>query len=200
MPTFKEMNAARAAAVKYRYSKESFTPVSLGNMSNKQITSELSKARSILRKRYERSMAEGLYTREQARRIEDLLTKVKDIPMDRRQEQLSQIARELSQGHTTKEEARTAREDFIDNFRQAGYDYVTPENVNDFLDFLGEFSWKERDKFFGSGVLSTYFNEQQERIDNGEAVKISRASFMTWLAKEEGRYGTGISYKEGGKR
>ena len=200
MPSFKEMNEARASAVKHRYSKEAFTPVALGGLSNKQLTSELSKARSILRKRYERASSAGLYTREQAQRIQDLLTPIKEIPMDRRQEQLSSIARELSIGHSTVTEARSARDEFIENFQQAGYDYVTPENVNDFLEFLGEFSWKERDKFFGSGVLSKYFNDQQERIDAGEAVTTSRQSFLTWLSKEEGRYGTGISYKEGGKR
>ena len=198
MATFKEMNAARAGAVKHRYSSELYTPIGLESMSNKMISSELSKARSILRKRFER--AGGLYTEEQFARVQDLLKPLKEIPMDRRQEVLSEIARELSGGHTTVEEARTRREEVMDYFQDAGFDYVDETNFNDFIQFLDDFSWKERDKFFGSETLYDYFKEQSERIENGEDVKLSRGSFLTWLSKKEGRYGTGVGYKEGGKR
>ena len=69
-----------------------------------------------------------------------------------------------------------------------------------FLEFADEFSWKERDKLFGSGVLLKYFNQQAERMEAGESVKISKHSFMIWLSKQEGRYGSGESYRSGGKR
>ncbi len=198
MATFREMNAARAAAVEHRYSSQMYTPFGLEGLSNKALSSELSKARSILRKRFER--AGGLYTPSQARRIADLLTPVKDIPIDRRAEVLSEIARELAGGYTTKTGARTRREEIIDSFQGAGYDFIDNTNLSEFLEFADEFSWKERDKLFGSGVLLKYFNQQQERIAAGDAVKISKQSFMIWLSKQEGRYGSGTSYAGGGKR
>ena len=198
MATVAEMNAVRSAIVAHRYGGQAYTPVALDAMSNKQLSSELSKARSILRKRFER--AGGLYTPSQAQRIQSLLEPVKNIPMDRRAEVLSQIARELSGGYTTKGEARTRREEILSGFQDAGYDFITNENLSEFLEFADEFSWKERDKLFGSGVLLKYFNQQAERREAGESVKISKHSFMIWLSKQEGRYGSGESYRSGGKR
>lgn len=198
MATFREMNAARAAAVEHRYSSQMYTPFGLEGMSNKALSSELSKARSILRKRFER--AGGLYTPSQAQRIQDLIRPLKDIPMDRRANVLSEIARELAGGNTTKTGARTRREQIVDSFQDAGYDYITDENLNEFLEFADEFTWKERDRLFGSGVLLKYFNQQQERQQAGDAVKVSRRSFLQWLSKQEGRYGSGESYAGGGKR
>lgn len=198
MATVAEMNAVRSAIVSHRYGSEAFTPVALESMSNKQLSSELSKARSILRKRFER--AGGLYTPSQARRIQSLLEPVKNIPMDRRAEVLSQIARELSGGYTTKGGARTRREEILAGFHEAGYDFITNENLNEFLEFADEFVWRERDQFFGSGALLDYYKQQSEKREKNKALKISRASFISWLSREEGRYGTGESYRSGGKR
>lgn len=198
MATFQEMNAARAAAVVHRYSSQMYTPFGLESLSNKALSAELSRARSILRKQYER--ASGQYTNEQAASIQELLRPVKDVPMDERAAVLSEIARQLASGHTTKGGAMSHREEIIKGFQDSNYDFVTNENLNDVLDFVDEFTWKERDRYFGSGVLLKYFNEQKERQDKGEAVKLSRSSFLTWLSKKEERWGTGVSYKEGGKR
>lgn len=198
MPTFKEMNEARAAAVVHRYSSQFYTPIGLDSLSNKELSAELSKARSILRKQYER--ASGLYTNEQRATIKELLRPIKELDMSQRASVLSEIARQLSSGYTSKEGARSRREEILKGFQDANYDFVTNENLNDVLDFVDEFTWKERDRYFGSGVLLEYFNKQKERKDKGEAVKLSRASFLSWLSKKEERWGTGVSYKEGGKR
>ena len=196
----KVLNSIREAATRRRYGSEAFTPVAMEQMTNKQVSSELSRARSILRKRYERAMKQGLYSHEHAMRIKDLLTPVREVPIDSRQEQLSAIARELSTGASSVTEARSAMEQFIENFQNAGYDFVDAENATEFMDFLSQFEWKQRDKFFGSGVLSKYFNSIQERKNAGEKVSATKQSFYTWLSKEEGRYGTGVSYRSAGRR
>ena len=194
------LNAARLGSTKRRYGSEAFTPVALEQLSNKQLASELSKARSILRKRVERALAKGLYSREQAFRLSGLLTPVRNVPLNERQSQLSAIARELSLGASSVTEALSARERFIKNFQDAGYDFINENNATDFMDFLAQFEWKLRDQFFGSGVLSKYYKQIEERKDAGERVEATKNSFYSWLAKEEGRYGSGISYKAGGKR
>ena len=178
-------NATISAGVASRYGREEFTPFALEQKSNKWITSELSKARSILRKRYERAVSAGVYLPEQARRIRDLLTPVREIPVSDRAEQLSLIARELSRSNTTIAGARSYLEKVVSDFQGAGFDYVNSGNVKEFLAFLDEFSAKERDKLYGSGLLYKYYESQKSRIARGDAVKVSRRSFLLWLSKEE---------------
>ena len=178
-------NATISAGVASRYGREEFTPFALEQKSNKWITSELSKARSILRKRYERAVSAGVYLPEQARRIRDLLTPVREIPVSDRAEQLSLIARELSRSTTTIAGARSYLEKVVSDFQGAGFDYVNSGNVKEFLAFLDEFSAKERDKLYGSGLLYKYYESQKSRIARGDAVKVSRRSFLLWLSKEE---------------
>ena len=115
-------NATISAGVASRYGREEYTPFRLEQQTNKWITSELSKARSILRKRYERAMSAGVYLPEQARRIRDLLTPVRDVPMSDRAEQLSLIARELSRSTTTTAGARSHLEKVVSDFQGAGFD------------------------------------------------------------------------------
>ena len=178
-------NATISAGVASRYGREEYTPFRLEQQSNKWITSELSKARSILRKRYERAVSAGVYLPEQARRIRDLLTPVRDVPVSDRAEQLSLIARELSRSTTTTAGARSHLEKVVSDFQGAGFDYVNSGNVKEFLAFLDEFSAKERDKLYGSGLLYKYYEAQKSRIARGDAVKVSRRSFLLWLSKEE---------------
>ena len=157
-------NAVVSAGVAARYGRQEYTPFGLESMDNKTLTKELSKARSILRKRYERATAANVYTRRQSKRIKDLLTPVKEIPMSDRAAQLSLIARELSRGSTTTQGARAALDKAVEDL---------------------EFSEKERAKAYGSGVLYKYYTAQKARIERGDAVKISRLSFLQWLAKQE---------------
>ena len=178
-------NATISAGVASRYGREEFTPFALEQKSNKWIASELSKARSILRKRYERAVSAGVYLPEQARRIRDLLIPVREIPVSDRAEQLSLIARELTRATTTTAGARSYLEKVVSDFQGAGFDYVNSGNVKEFLSFLDEFSAKERDKLYGSGLLYKYYESQKSRIARGDAVKVSRRSFLLWLSKEE---------------
>lgn len=178
-------NALISAGVASRYGRQEYTPYGLESMDKKTLSSELSKARSILRKRYERATAAGVYTRQQARRIESLLTPVREIPMSDRAEQLSLIARELSRGSTTTQGAREKLEKAVADFQGADFDFVNKSNVKQFIDFMEEFSEKERARAYGSGLLYKYYVSQKTRIDRGDAVKISRRSFLQWLAKQE---------------
>lgn len=183
MATFREMNERRAEAVRARYGGQKYTPVALENLSNKELRSELSKARSILRKRYQR--AAEMYRDETKANIARLLTPIRDIPVSAMPEVLSEMARMLSAGYTTLSGAAEYQENAVENFRNAGYDFINNSNIRQFLDFADEFSWKEKDKLYGSGVLLKYFNHQSERIARGDAVKISRRSFLRWLAEQE---------------
>ena len=176
--------AARAARTAARYSSERYTPVGLEQLSNAEISRELSRARDILRKRASR--AGEFYTEEQAARIQELLQPVRDIPVSDRPEVLSEIARELSGGTSSRAEAREALEEAVEDFQSAGYDYIDSSNVREFLDFASEFTSQEKNKAYGSGTLLNYFEHQKERIARGDAVKISRLSFMRWLREREG--------------
>ena len=73
----------------------------------------------------------------------------------------------------------------VSDYQGAGFDYVNSGNVKEFLAFLDEFSAKERDKLYGSGLLYKYYEAQKSRIARGDAVKVSRRSFLLWLSKEE---------------
>ena len=178
-------NAVVSAGVAARYGRQEYTPFGLEQMDNKTLSKELSKARSILRKRYERATAANVYTRRQSKRIKDLLTPVKDIPMSDRAAQLSLIARELARGSTTTQGARAALDKAVEDFQSAQFTFVNKTNVKEFIDFAEEFSEKERAKAYGSGVLYKYYTAQKARIDRGDAVKSSRPSVLQWLAKQE---------------
>ena len=176
--------AAQAARTAARYASERYTPVMLEQLSNAEISRELSRARDILRKRALR--AGEYYTGAQAARIGRLLEQpLRNIPMSDRPEVLSEIARELSGGTSTRAEAREALEEAVSDFQQGSYDYINMSNVKEYLDFAAEFTSKEIDKTYGSGVMLDYYKHQKERIARGDAVKISRLSFMRWLRERE---------------
>lgn len=176
-------NAMMAARTAARYSGESYTPIAIESLTNRQISRELSQARDILRKRASR--AGEFYTADQQRRIERLLEPVRNIPIEERPERLAEIARELAGGHSSLTQARERLSEAVEGFQQAGYDFVNSSNVREFLEFAQEFTWKERDKSYGSGTLLRYFEHQKERIARGDAVKVSRRSFLLWLHDQE---------------
>lgn len=178
-------NAVVSAGVASRYGRQEYTPFGLESMDNKTLTKELSKARSILRKRYERATAANVYTRRQSKRIKDLLTPVKDIPMSDRAAQLSLIARELSRGSTTTQGARAALDKAVEDFQSAGFTFINKTNVKEFLDFAEEFSDKERNKGYGSTSLYDYYKAEKTRAKRDDTVEISRKNFLSWIAKQE---------------
>lgn len=183
-------NANASAAVSTRYKSQKYTPIALESLTNKQLSSELSKARSILRKRVERAQAQGLYSPDRLAYLQGLLTPVKSVPVSDRPERLSEIARALS-GETTVQGIKTKRNQIIETMHAHGYNFITPENFNDWTEFVNEFSYKERSRIYGSGdspgasPLYQYFIEQKERVNKGDAVKLSRRSFLLWLARRE---------------
>lgn len=175
------------SAVASRYRSQRFTPVALESLSIKEITSELSRARSIFRKRVERGINANIFTRDQISYFQSLLTPVKDILSEYRAERLSELARLLSRPDlTTITGARTRIEKIISNFNNSGFDYINTGNIQEFLDFISEFSAAERDKSYGSGILYQYYEQQKERQRAGDRVKISKRSFEIWLRKQEG--------------
>ena len=174
------------SAVAGRYRSQRFTPVALEQSSAKEISKELSRARSIFRKRVERGLKANIFTREQISYFRSLLMPVKDIPPEYRAERLSEIARLLSRPDlTTITGAGERIKKIITDFNNAGFDYINTGNIKEFLDFISEFSAAERDKSYGSGILYQYYEQQKERQRIGDGVKISKRSFEIWLRKQE---------------
>lgn len=185
--SFRLRNANVSAGVASRYSSERYTPFYIEQMSNREISSELSKARSILRKRYERAVSAGAWTKRQVERVEQLLTPVKDVPVSDRPEQLSLIARELSSSTSTIAGARSRLEEVINQFHSHGYYFVNMGNIEKWLEFLNEFTAEEIAAIYGSDELAEYYEKWETRQKEGDKVKISRRSFLQWDAKLTGR-------------
>lgn len=184
-PALAARNATISAGVASRYGRQAYTPYMIGQMDNKTVSSELSKARSILRKRYERGIRAGSFTPDQAARIRSLLAPVRSVPVSDRPEQLSLIARELSRETSTISGARARRQKVVEDFHNAGFNYINAGNLDEFLQFVNEFTAEEKASMYGSDVLYDYYKLQKEKQQKSKWLKVSRRSFMRWLRERE---------------
>lgn len=179
-----ERNANRTAAVSHRYSKEKYTPARLSKMGEKELRKEYSKARGILKKRYDRAMKADVYTREQADRISKKLVPARGLKGDELVYALSGIARELSRESSTIEGARKRLSDMVETMRNNGYSFINMGNIRDFIDFMDEFTDTEKDALWGSDIMAEYFEEAKQAEDEEE---LTQEGFYQWIADREGK-------------
>ena len=168
---------------KLTYSKETYTPVGLKSLTDRELRKEYSRLRSIGRKRLERF--EGTeWTDSQVYRLnKGKYIPIKDVKTDRElRHLLVELSKFVSSSTGSVSGLKEQRQKAIETLRDRGYDFVNTKNFKEFGEFMEYARVANKNKMFDSARVVEFYDTA---VDEGLSGEKLRKAFRAFSKKQK---------------
>lgn len=171
----------RAASLKYE--KDWYSPVYLRHLMNTgseaEVRKEYTRLRDIAQKRLKRLEKAGYSELDVYKKNIKHYPKLSDIKSKNElSSRLADLARFISSERSTVSGLKTIKEKSLKTLHEHGYDFVTPENYEQFARFMQEYRYQKLDMIYDSGEAADTFGVLEKHHVRLDQIK---HEFEAWI-------------------
>ena len=177
-----------AKRAKLTYEESWYTPINIRNMlkdpqKEKEVRKEYTRLRDISQKRLKRLAAAGYTETEVYKKNVKHYPKLADIKSKNELAQrLSDLSRFISGQRSTVKGMKESERKALETYHEHGYDFVTPDNLRSFGEFMGEYRDQMLDMEYDSGeAADAYRIVEKHKVD----LEVVKQNFEWFLENAE---------------
>lgn len=164
------------------FSKETYTPEGLKNLTDKELRKEYSRLRSIARKRLERFVGTEWTDSQVFRLNHGKYIPLKEIKTGRElRHLLTEVSRFVMSASGSVSGLEESRKKAIKSLNERGYDFIDTSNFKEFAEFMEYARVARQNRMFDSKRVADFYETAEERGLSAEEMK---KVFRSWSRKQ----------------